>query len=320
LDPVHAKHFRFDLRTDEPLLWLGSDQVSLPWGKFVFMRGEGQHPVTELRGYMHQCMWLSMFKSIAWAGWAVYVERFGLPTPIIRYGQMEQYQEHKVVFQDILKNLGQGIGAAIPEDVKTELEYAGSQGKSSDPHSALSDACEAAQSVRVLGATLTAKIGNSGSYSASETHVEVKYAKEEADARRLWGALRSQLLAPVLYFNAEVLATALRMVGYAEATPDALRDRVPRGLHRVPREIDPKTRMDVLDLAANKLGLKLGMEAIYDEQNLPQPMDEADAAPGEATQISSGGKLVGAVEAANEGAEAPRDEGAEEAGNARPEE
>src|SRR5262249_36416415 len=74
-EPVHPKHFRFDLRTDEPKLWLGSaGGVSLPEGKFVFMRGEGYHPIIARRGYMWQCIWLSMFRSISWAGWATFVD------------------------------------------------------------------------------------------------------------------------------------------------------------------------------------------------------------------------------------------------------
>lgn len=308
IDAVHAKHFRFDLRTDEPLLWLGTDQVSLPFGKFQFYRGEGHHPITERRGYMWQCAWLSMFKSIGWAGWAVYVERFGLPTPLVEYdGELAQYQEYKQVFTDILNNLGKGYGAIIPKNNVTvdQLKFDGA-GRSSDPHSALSDACDAGQSIRVLGATLTAKIGNVGSFAASSTHADVKYAREEADARRLWSVIRPQLLAPIVYINAEAIAAALNAAGY-NVTPDMVVRRVPRGLHRVPREIDPLQRGQLVSMAMNEWGLRVGAESLYDEFNLPQPTDDQDVAPGAPQQVTSGGKVVGSVEAAIEGAEAPKE-------------
>ena len=304
LDPVHAKHFRFDLRTDEPLLWLGSDNISLPFGKFVFYRGEGQHPITERRGYMWQVVWLSMIKSIGWAGWASFVERFGLPTPYVQYGDVAQYQEHKQLFQDLITQLGQGFGAIVPQDVKIDTLQSPAGGRSSDPHSALSDACDAAQSIRVLGATLTAKIGNVGSFAASSTHADVKYAREEADARRLWSSLRSDLLTPIVEFNAEQLAEAISGAGY-DCTPEMILRRVPRGLHRVPREIDPVQRANVVDMAINKWGLQIGKESLYDEFNLPQSISDDDIAPGEATQVNQGGALVGSVEAANDGADAP---------------
>lgn len=307
LVPVHPKHFRFDMRTDEPQLWLGSSTVSLPCGKFVFNRGEGQHPITARRGYMWPCAWLSMFKSNGWAGWAAFVDRYGMPSPLIEYnGTMAQYAEYKQAMNEILNNLGQGLGAILPENAfKVTIPTPPTGGRSSDPHSALSDACDAAQSIRVLGATLTAKIGNVGSFAASSTHADVKYAREEADARRLWATLRSELLSPMVAFNREALCAAISDRGVKDCTPDMLPRRVPRGLHRVPREIDPVQRMQLIVAAVNDLGLEVGREPLFHEFNLPQPMGPDDVAPGRPENVTRGGKIVGAVEAANQGAEAP---------------
>jgi hypothetical protein len=135
----------------------------------------------------------------------------------------------------------------------------------------------------------------------------VKYAREEADARRLWSCLRPQLLAPIVYVNAEPIARALNAAGY-NATPDMIVRRVPRGLHRVPREIDPLQRGQLVSMAMNEWGLRIGAESLYDEFNLPQPTDENDIAPGAPQQVTSGGKVVGSVEAATDGAEAPKEE------------
>lgn len=309
LEPVHPKHIRFDLRTDEPLLWMNSDAVSLPYGKFVFMKGEGHAPITARRGYMLSCVWLSFFRSIGWAGWAAFVDRFGMPIPMIEYdGSIAQYNEYKMAYQDILNSLGTGKGAIYPKDSATfRIENPPSGGRSSDPHSALSDACDSAQSVRVLGATLTAKIGNVGSFSASETHAEVKYAREEADTRRMWSALRAQLLGPLIRVNAYEISRALNEAGY-NVSPDQVVRRVPKGLHRVPREVDPNQRISIIETAVNRLGLKVSAESMYDRFDIDQPLSDDDILPGEATQVTKGGALVGANEAANEGAEAPEEE------------
>lgn len=309
LEPVHPKHIRFDMRTDEPYLWLGSDQVSLPVGKFVFLRGEGFHPITARRGWMHACIWLSMFRSIGWSGWATFVNRFGMPVPMIEYdGDVAQYSEYKAAYQAILNSLGTGQGAIYPSSgAKFRIEPPSAGGGASDPHSALSDACDAAQSVRVLGATLTAKIGNVGSFSASETHAEVKYAKEESDARRMWTAIRCQLLAPMIRVNSVALANALRKAGYS-VSPEDIACRVPKGLHRVPREVDAGQRIMIIDTAVNKLGLRVSAESLYDQFDISQPLSDDDVLPGEATQVTKGGALVGSVEASNEGVEAPDDE------------
>lgn len=308
-DAVHGKHFRFDMRTDEPLLWLGGDHISLPYGKFLFYKGEGMHPITERRGYMWPCVWYSMFRSIGWSGWATLVERFGMPVPLIEYqGTIMQYREYKQAYSDILNNLGAGRGAIYPRGaVNMKIEDPAGGGRAGDPHSALSDACDAAQSVRILGATLTAKISNTGSFAASNTHAEVKYSREEADARRLWDTVRQDLLSPMVLFNCWELAKALNAVGIS-CTPGEILRRVPRGLHRVPRDIDMGAAMNILKTAVVDLGMRVGAEATYDTFNLPQPNGDDDVIAGKAQPVSRGGALVGAVEAANEGAEAPPDE------------
>lgn len=308
-EPVHAKHFRFEMRTDEPLLWLGSDQVSLPFGKFVFMKGEGAHPITERRGYMRACVWLSMIRAVGLSGWAAWVDRFGMPTPLIEYdGDVAQYREHKAVYEDILKNLGEGIGAIVPsQNFKVDFAKADSGGRASDPHSALSDAMDAAQSIRVLGATLTAKIGNVGSFAASTTHAEVKYNKEEHDARRLWRAKRRDLLAPIVRFNARALAAVMTEKGYP-CTADMLVRRIPHGMQRVPRDTDIGQQVQVVTAAINEWGVPISTESLYDRFDLAQPISHGDTAPGRPQPVTSGGKVVGSIEASTVGAEAPKPE------------
>lgn len=309
LDPVHPKHFRFDLRTDEPLLWIGGGTAPLPYGKFLFYRGEGQHPITERRGYMWPCSWVSMFRSIGWSGWAAHVDRFAMPIPLIAYdGTIAQYAEYKQAYQDILNSLGTGKGAIYPREGATfEIKDPPAGGRSNDPHSAFSDACDSAQSVRVFGATLTAKIGNVGSFAATGQHMEVKYAREEYDARRLWSVNRAQLLTPMVRVNAYSLAYALTAAGYP-CTPEQIIRRVPRGMQRVPRDVDPVQRMQLVSTGINDVGLSLDVEPLYDEFNFVATSDPKRRAPGRPQQVTSGGKVVGSVEAATEGAEAPKPE------------
>src|SRR5262249_60221280 len=102
-------------------------------------------------------MWPSLFLSISWAGWATFVDRFGMPIPLIEYeGTIAQYNEYKQAYQDILNSLGTGKGAIYPQTAaRFDIKEPPRGGKSSDPHSALSAGCDAAQSVRRLCATLT---------------------------------------------------------------------------------------------------------------------------------------------------------------------
>jgi phage gp29-like protein len=306
--PVHPKHFRFDIRSDEPLLWMGAEGASLPFGKFIFFGGEGHHPITVQRGHAWQCVWYSMFRSMSWASWAVHVDRFSLPIPLIEYqGDIAQYDQMKAAYEDILNTLGTGKGAIYPSDgSKFDLKDPPQGGRGNDPAPSLSDACNTGQSIRVIGATLTTTIGNSGSFAASTTHAETKYAKEEDDARRLWETIDEQLTTPLIAFNAAPLAKALNAAGY-NVTPDLLNRRVPRGKHRVPRESDPEAMVRIASGIVNDLGLQLSTEAFFDQIDFAAARDKSDVIPGKAQQVSKGGALVGAVKASNDGAEAPEE-------------
>lgn len=296
---VHPKHFRFDLRTDEALLWLGADGVSLPFGKVIFHTGEGLHPLAVRRGHAWQCVWYSFFRSIGWAGWATFVDRFGLPVPIIRYdADIASFAEYQAAYTAILNSLGTGKGAIVPQSgTQFEIKDPPSGGRSSDPHSALSDACDAGQSIRVLGATLTAKIGNVGSFAASSTHAEVKYAREEGDARRLWETVDEQLTRALVWFNAQALAQALNDKGYS-VTPEMLCQRVPRGKHRVPRESDPATEIEIINKAVNDLGLDVSVEDVFDRFDFKRALGESDRVRGRAQSVAKDAALMTPSEAA----------------------
>lgn len=302
LHNVHPKHFRFDLDTDDPRFWIGNSYQDLPIGKFVFMDGDGLHPTKVRRGHAWQCIWYSLMRSIGWASWAVHVDRFALPVPLIEYdGDISQYNEYKAAWDDILNALGTGKGAIVPKTGATfDIKDPPQGGRSNDPSSALSDACDAGQSVRVLGATLTAKIGNVGSFAASETHVDVKYAKEENDVGRLWERIDEQLSAPLVMFNADNIARALNEAGYPNITPELLTRRVPRGKHRVPRESDPYVEAQVADILVNKLSLPLSVEGALDRIDWPRAVDDADRIKGEVQPVSKGGALIANADAAAE--------------------
>lgn len=315
---THPKHVRFDLITDDPLLWLGSEGVALPYGKFVFLDGDGAHPIKVRHGHGWQCIWYSMFRSIGWAGWAMFVERFGMPMPLIKYdGEIAQYAEMQAAYQDMLNSLGTGKGGTMPKD-GAEIEFIEPPrgGTASDPHAALADACDAGQSIRVLGATLTAKIGNVGSFAASTTHAEVKYAKEERDARRLWERIDEQLTRPLIEFNALALADALKAHGY-NVTPELLCRRIPRGKHTVPRATDPETEVRIAGALVNELGMPLSMEGLFDRIDFARARNDDDRVPGKAETVGKGAALIPAAEAAQPGGAKNPDEAAEATAQAK---
>jgi phage gp29-like protein len=303
LETIHPKHFTFDLRTDEPYLWLGGDRQSLPRGKFIFHRGEGSSAITARRGYMRSCVWLSAAKSWSFSDWIVFIHKYGIPTTALFYdGSVAQYDQHKRVFEDILKALGDGRSAIIPEGNRVEPIQSPVGGRATDPHSAMCDACDASMSIRVLGATLTARIGNVGSFAATAEHAQVKYGREEADARKLCSTLRRDVLAPFIDLNLLTLANALKR------RPDEIRRRVPAMRFRIDRETTASERAGIVSRAVNEWGLEVDEEQVRDEFNLDAVRPGSRPLPGKPQQVASGGAVVGTVDAARDGAVAPKPE------------
>jgi hypothetical protein len=190
LHNVHPKHFRFDIVTDDPLFYIGDGYQTLPIGKFIFMEGDGLHPIKVRHGHAWQCIWMSLFTSIGISGWAQFVDRFGMPIPRIEFdADVATFNEQKQALDDILNALGSGKGVKYPRG-QFDLQFVDPPqgGRSSDPHSAFWDACKTAKVIRVLGAELANATGNVGSYAAKEQDVATKYNLEEWDAVRLAGA------------------------------------------------------------------------------------------------------------------------------------
>lgn len=291
LHNIHPKHFRFDLDSDDPLFWIGNGYQDLPLGKFLFLDGEGLHPIKVRRGHAWQCVWYSMFRSIGWSGWATFVERFGMPVPVLGYdGDLAQYDEYATAMTDILNSLGSGQGLRYPKgNFSLEIKDPPSGGTSSDPHSALSDACDAGQSIRVLGGQLNNKIGNVGSFAASTNHLDVKYGLEELDAARMWERIDEQLSAPLLLFNAVPLAAALHAAGY-DVTPDDIAAAVPRGKHHIPGKTDPEVEMRIMAMAVEN-GLPISMRGAFERMDLERARDDADRIPGKAQSVAAGAAL-----------------------------
>lgn len=299
LEWVHPKHFEGELGTDAPLLQLGSDRVTLPFGKFVFHRGEGQG-YWERRGYGRQCVWLSMAKSMSFSDWILFIHRYALPQVDLAYaGNEAQYAEYKALYEEILKNLGAGLPAIHPDRVKVNVSQPPSGGKSSDPHSAMVDCCNAAMAVRIKGATLTTRIGNSGSFAAADVHSAVEHARELADARKCSNTLRGGLFYPFFWFNRVRIAKAIG------ESPDDVIGTIPEMRYRIAKEVSPLERAQIVTMAVNDWGMEVDEEQNRDEFDIDAPRPGSKALPGRATQTPNGGITTGAVQASREGVTPP---------------
>jgi len=85
LEIVEARAFRFDVETDEPLLWLQGDYIPLPAGKFIFHVAHGISQIRERGGFGRAVLFLHAIKQWAIRDAALYLHLYGLNQGIISY-------------------------------------------------------------------------------------------------------------------------------------------------------------------------------------------------------------------------------------------
>ncbi|MBF0487543.1 MAG: DUF935 family protein [Nitrospirae bacterium] len=155
----------------------------LPDRKFILV----QHEPTYENPYgfpeLSRCFWPVVFKKGSIKFWAVFAEKYGMPF-IIGKQPRSTSKEDTERLANMLDAMVQDAVAVIPDDSSVDIQSGLVKGGASstlyvDLIKFLNDEISKA----ILGQTLTTEMGSTGSYSASQTHMEVRGDIVMADKR-----------------------------------------------------------------------------------------------------------------------------------------
>jgi len=111
-------------------------------------------------------------------------------------------KEDKDALIAAIQSLGSDAAGIISKNTEIEFVEAVKSGtKGDNPYLAMAVFCGKEMSKAVLGQTLTADVGDTGSYAAANTHNEVRLDLAKADTRSVAATTRYQLLRPMVGFN-----------------------------------------------------------------------------------------------------------------------
>lgn len=184
--PRPVEWFAFDTR-ERPLLKTltnPSGELLHPY-KFVFARHfpEALNPYG-LRLLSH-CLWPVAFKRGGIKFWLTFAERFGMPWTIGKVRPNASDAEKKTV-RDALAAMVQDAVAVVTQGTDlTHMEVKGS----GDVHHRLVEAMNAAVAQVLMGQTLTAQVGDTGSYAAANSHYQVLEDYRQADEQLVVAAM-----------------------------------------------------------------------------------------------------------------------------------
>jgi len=151
------------------------------------------------RAGIHRILaWTFLFKNFSVRDFAEFLEIYGLPLRLGKYQRDATKKEQSTLLKAVL-GIGHSAGGIIPQGMEIEFQEAAKGG--SDPFIAMIQWAEKSQSKAILGQTLSADVGNSGSFAAAKVHEGVRHDILAADARQVSSTLTRDLVYPIGALN-----------------------------------------------------------------------------------------------------------------------
>lgn len=189
LRPLPNRWFGFDEENNPRFRSINHvfDGEELPWGKFVFARHFPTYDNPYGLRLLSRCLWPVAFKKGGLKFWVTFMEKYGMPFLLGHYRQGATPDEQNAMLTSLAKMVQDSV-AAVPEGNTVEMLV--NKGTNSyQVYSRLIDAMDAEISKVIMGQTLTAEVGDKGSYAASKTHENVLDDYRQADQTLVKGVM-----------------------------------------------------------------------------------------------------------------------------------
>ncbi|KAB8123087.1 DUF935 family protein [Komagataeibacter medellinensis] len=221
---------------------------------FVIHRHPSWSGLTLRAGLTRAVAWAVLAKMFTMRDWGVFVQNYGLPARIGRYGPDASEEDRNVLFQAVT-DFGGALAALMPKGMDFELVEPKMSG-GHDLHMIRAEFLNSEISKAVLGQTGTTD-SKQGAHASGAIHREVQEDIERADAGLLSTTVGQQLVD--------------RMVAFTFG-PQAAYPRLRIGR---PDEVPLDTLMKVVQFAGPQ-GLKFPAQPFYDRMGMEAPQ-EGDA-------------------------------------------
>ncbi len=138
-----------------------------------------------------------MCKSYTMKDWIAFVETYGLPLRLGRYGASATPDDVETLFTAVA-NIGTDAAAVLPDSMRIDFEQIAS-GPGNDIFEKLARWVDEQTSKAVLGQTMTSD--NGSSQAQANVHNEVRHDVAVSDARSISGTLNRDLVRPFVDLN-----------------------------------------------------------------------------------------------------------------------
>jgi len=192
--------FRF-ARADGETVVLDGDATEepLPAHKFVVHRHKQKSGLTIRGGIARIASWSWMYKSFNVKDWATFVQNYGMPLRVGKYGPGATEAQKDVLWRAVA-NIAGDVAAVIPDGMVIEFHEAAAKGTSTDLYERRADWLDRQVSKLVLGQTTTTD-AVSGGHAVAQEHRLVQEDIERADALAISHTISRQVIANLVAFE-----------------------------------------------------------------------------------------------------------------------
>jgi len=256
-NPAWFKADRHDLTTPM-LIGEGGELEPLPGGKFICANIKAKSGLPLRSGLARVVTWAWMFKAFANRDWAIFIQNYGQPIRIGKYGSGASQKEKDTLFQAVA-NIAGDCAAIIPESMVIEFESASaaSTTASGDLYLQRANWLDQQVSKAVLGQTATTD-AIAGGHAVGKEHRQVQEDIERADAKALAAVINRDLIRPwVLLERGAGVAFPRLKIGRSEEkdvelTVNSVARLVPLGLR-----VSQSTMRDIIGVPEPQKGDEL---------------------------------------------------------------
>jgi phage gp29-like protein len=267
LRPIAGRRFAFDdthkLRWyDEGLVGgntYGVDVFSAFPGKFVKHTPRINGDLLPREGLGRTACWYSCFRSWAWRDWMLCAELYGKPIKRVVYKKGSTTGEDEAAAVEIIQDLTANNAAVHSDALDVIIEWAKSTGSSGEsPSESILRTAGAELALAVLGQQMTTGSTSGGLGGSGDTRENVRKDILEQDAKCLSETIRDQLIRYLVMW--EFGKEAVKLTPWFSFITE--------------EDSDTKSALESLDIAVNKLKMKIPASYAHEELGYPEPLGE----------------------------------------------
>lgn len=224
--------------------------LELPANKFIVFEAKLKTGIPIRGGLARLVAWSFMFKHYTVLDWVSFVETYGMPLRIGRYGPGASEADMGVLRRAVMA-LARDAAAILPDSMRIEFEQIAGAGAGWEVFRDLAEYLDKQVSKAVLGQTMTSDDG--ASMAQAKIHNEVRLDIMAADARQITAVVNRDLVRPFVDLNYGPPPNGYPLLVLA-----------------VPEPEDTKLLVDSLAVLV-PMGLEVEASVIRDKLGLPDP-------------------------------------------------